>query len=256
LLHVVEAGRDDHGKRVFLPVDRALLQRADHLGPGHRRGRGAQRLEGLQVDRVLHRAQAQAGHVGRRADLVAVVGDVAKALLAPAQRLEADLVELLQHVLPDGPVEDAARMAEVAEKEGDVEDAGIGDEIGQRAGRDDHRLDGAKLHALDHLALTAEAGGGEVAEDVAALGAFLDHLLPALGADAVMRIGGGGEGVADLDLGLRDEGRGEERGGHGAEKGGAVQCHEVPPGFDDADRPGDAAAGARRPETAGRYRAE
>jgi hypothetical protein len=134
LLHLVELGRHDHRQRVLLPVHRALLQRGEHLGKGHRRGDDAEALVGGHVHRVLHGAHLQALEVVGGVDRPLAVGHVAHAVLAPGQRLHALGLECLEQVLADGAVEHRARMRLVAEQEGDVEDARLGHEVGHRAG--------------------------------------------------------------------------------------------------------------------------
>ena len=44
LMHLVQLGRDDYRQGVFLSIDRALLQRREHLGKGHGRGDDAKTL--------------------------------------------------------------------------------------------------------------------------------------------------------------------------------------------------------------------
>lgn len=57
-----------------------------------------------------------------------------------------------------------------------------------------------------------------MAEHIAAVGALLHDLLPARVTDAVMRVRGRGQGVADLDLGLRRKRRGEKSAGQRVER--------------------------------------
>ena len=165
------------------------------------------------MHRVFHGAQLHARDVFGCLNGVAVVGDVAETLFAPSQGHHARAVELGQDVLTDRPVKHAARVVEAAEQEGDVGHAGGGNEVAQRAGGDDGRLDGAQLQAFDDLALTTQTGGGEMAEAELAVGLGLDDLLPLLRRDAVVAVGG--ESVADLDFGLGAQGSSGERGQSG-----------------------------------------
>ena len=218
LLHLVELGRHDHAERVLLAVDRALLQRGEDLGEGHRRGDDAEALVGGHVHRVLHRAHLQALQVVGAVHRTLAVGHVAHAVLAPGQRLEALGLELLQHLLADGAVEHRACVGLVAEQERDVEDACLGHEVGHRAGAGEGELLRAQLHRFDALALAAQAAGIEGLHLVAAAGALFD--LAGEDVDAHALVGVLGHRDADLHGGL-GQGRGGDEGERG--QGGGKQ---------------------------------
>src|SRR5690606_9993929 len=74
------------------------------------------------------------------------------------------------------------------------------DEVAERTRRSDGGLDGAELHALDHLTLAAESGRREMAELVLAVGRFLHMVRPGLGGCTIVRIDS--QGIAQLDFGL------------------------------------------------------
>src|SRR5690606_27104709 len=143
--------------------------------------RGAERLEGGDMDRVLHRADLEALHVGGGLDGMTAVGQVAKALFTPGERNEVARREPREQVLADLAVQDRAGMREVTEQERNVGHSDFGDEVAERAARDDHRLEGAELEAFDGLAFAAERARGELLEDQLALAQLFRRLRPGRG---------------------------------------------------------------------------
>src|SRR5690606_21095542 len=123
--------RGDNRKRVFLSVNGALLQRADHFWPGHRRRGRAERIEGGDVDWVFHGPQLQTRNVSWSLDGIAVVGDMTKTLFAPGERDETCIFKLGEDFLTDGTVKHGAGMGQIAEQEWNIEDPGIRHEIRQ-----------------------------------------------------------------------------------------------------------------------------
>src|SRR6218665_12459 len=176
LLHLVEFGGDDHRQRVFLTVDRALLQRSEHLGERHRRGEDAKALVRGDMHGVFHRAHLQALEVAGFLDRALAVAHVAKAVLGPGQGLEPFAVEPGQHLLADGAVEHGARMGLVAKQEGDIQDLGLGHEIGYRAGGTERQFMRAQLHRFDRFAFGAQRRVVEGLHLVAAAGALFHFL--------------------------------------------------------------------------------
>jgi hypothetical protein len=105
-VHLLQLGRLDVGERVLLPVHHALLQRDVELAEVDLLRRRAQRLEGVDGGRVGGGADLEAAQVGRRLDRALAVGDVADAVVPPAERDQPDAFELLGELLPDGAVDD------------------------------------------------------------------------------------------------------------------------------------------------------
>ena len=201
LPHVV--GGDD-GDGVLLPVDGALLQRGQHLGPAHRRGGGPGGAEGGDMDLVLHRAQLQPGQVGRLADRTDRVGDVAEPVLGPGQAHDAVRLEAGQQLLSDLTVQDRMRAGVVVEQEREIQRIDLGDEIADGSGRGDRQLDRADLHPLDHVAFAAKGACRAQRDLEGAVRPFRDCLGKGARRVAVMAVGGRGEGqVHHLCLGQR-----------------------------------------------------
>ena len=156
LLNLIKLGRHDDRQRIFLAIDRALLQRREDFGEGHGCGHNAKALVGCHVHRIFHGTHLQTLEVIRGVDGALAVGHVAKAVLGPGKRLEALGVKLAQHFLPDRAVQHGASMRLVAEQEGDVKNLGVGHKIGHRAGRGESQLLRAELNRFNGLALATE----------------------------------------------------------------------------------------------------
>src|SRR3546814_4068422 len=102
-LDLVDPLRNDDGAdRVLLPVDDALLQGGEGFGPLHLLRVGAERVHDVDIHRPRD-ADLQALHVVRRLDRADIVGDLAKAVLAPGQNADV--------VLPPDLVDPLARRA-------------------------------------------------------------------------------------------------------------------------------------------------
>ena len=81
---------------------------------------------------------------------------MAPTVLPPGEPDDALRIELLEQLLADRAVEDAVDMRRILEQEGQVENADLGHERAEGAGRDDGHVDRADLQAFDRLALLAE----------------------------------------------------------------------------------------------------
>ena len=112
--------------------------------------------------------------------------------------MQTYVVELGQDLLPDGAIQHGAGMGEIAEKERDVEHAGIWRKVRQRTGGHDGRLDSTQLQPLDDFTLTAQPRRGEMGkgELITCLGQH--DLFEFLRRDAIVAVRG--KGIADLDL--------------------------------------------------------
>ena len=200
LLHLVKLGRHDHGQGVFLTVNRALLQRGEHLGHGHGGGHNAQPFVGRHVHGVFHGAQLQTLQIIRRVDGTLVVGHVADAVLTPGQGLETFGVELGQHFLADGAVQHRACVGLVTEQERNVKNLGVGHKVGHGAGGAEGQLLGAELHGLNRFALTTQGAGVKRLNLVATAGAGFHFL--GKGVDRHTLVGVLGNRNVDLHGGL------------------------------------------------------
>ena len=85
VLHLVELGGQNGRQRILLTVDHAGLQGRIDLWERHRLGRGAQRRESLDEERVLDHAQLEAGEVLGLLDRSPAVGHLAEAVLPEGQ---------------------------------------------------------------------------------------------------------------------------------------------------------------------------
>ena len=223
LLHLVDLLRDDDGaNRVLLPVHDALLQRGQRLGPLHLLGIGAKRVHHVDIHRPGN-AHVEAGHVGGAADRAGVVGDLAKAVLAPGQNLDPLLAQDL-----------AQRLGRAALGGGGVDLIVILIHVGQREdrhllhqgrhvdGRGHHEVQRASAHhvGLTHLVAAGQLGVREDAQRHLAIRAFDQQFAEALGA---LVPGGAVSGV------VRQAQRLGQRGAHAHRRHqGRGQCQPSP----------------------------
>ena len=156
-----EVERDDDIERVFLSVDRSLLQRRQRLGPGHRNRVGAERLEGVDIDGVLHQTDLEPFHVFGRFDGAFAVGQVAESALSVGESLAPELLHARQQLFADLAVEDLVGLLRRREEEGKIEHAEFGQEVDDRTACDDSRIHDAHPHAFKKLALVPKGRVGE-----------------------------------------------------------------------------------------------
>jgi hypothetical protein len=78
LLHFIELAGQHGVERVFLAVHGLGFQRREQLGERQRHGIGAQGLEAVEEDIVLHHAQLHVCQVFQLGDGALVVGQIAK----------------------------------------------------------------------------------------------------------------------------------------------------------------------------------
>jgi len=201
LLHLRQLGRQNHRNRVFLPIHGALLQRREHLGPGHGRGQNAEGLVALQVHLVFHRADLQAAGITGLNDRPFVVGHVAKTVLGPRQSDQALGGHFLEQVLSERAIHHLAGVLVVTEQEGNIDDLDLGHKVTQGASGCIHQVLCAQLHRFNHFALTAQGSVGKLLAFVATLCAFFNLVTKRHRAHTVVGIDG--RGVADLHDGLR-----------------------------------------------------
>ena len=164
---------------VLRAVDDAGLHGVDELVEAHRDAVAAERVHGVDEDRVAHHADLQTLEVVHRLDRLLAVVDVADAAAHPAQ---ADQVrgrmigELLEHLVADRAGHDLGHVVRVAEHERQVEGVELGHQRSHRAEADARDLQRADLGLLDHLLLAAELHRGEHLDADAAVGGLLEPL--------------------------------------------------------------------------------
>ena len=134
-----------------------LLQTSAH-GEHHRVGVGAEDLEAVEVDVVLHHAQLDAVEVLHLRDRPLVVGHVAEAVLPVDEADQALVLQLVHHLLADRAVEHGARARDQALGVGAV--LGVSGHVDVR-----DRQPEAVLHLLVHPHLRPR-GGQELAVDL------------------------------------------------------------------------------------------
>ena len=98
LLHFIELGCLNGDKRIFLTVDGFGFQRREHFTKGHWHSVGAQGLESVNKDVVLHDTHFDAVKVFHLGDRALAVGQVAKTVFPISQIHQAGFFELLVEV--------------------------------------------------------------------------------------------------------------------------------------------------------------
>ena len=147
------------------------------------------------MDRVLHGADLDALQVLGLLDGTDTVGDVAHAVLHPAQAFDADVLQGSQDLLAHIAVAHGLALGTVLEQEGQVKDQQL---IGKASqGRRDHdtRLDGVHLHALNTVTVAGQLGVGKHVDMHATAALFLhqfSELVHALDGGVIVSIGAGG----------------------------------------------------------------
>ena len=89
-MKLVHAVGDGVGERVLLRIERAGLDLGDRLGEVQPHRHGAEQFEGAFLHVTRQHADVHALHVGRRVDRAQPVGDVAEAVLEPAEDAVVD----------------------------------------------------------------------------------------------------------------------------------------------------------------------
>ena len=117
--HLVELHQLARHDRIVLAVDRAGLQRCVKLRIGDRRGIGAERFAEELPEFTRRHAEIDAGHVGRRLDLlVRLEVDAARAEIDRRDDLDAELIlRRLYEVFADVALEHLLYVLGVAEQE-------------------------------------------------------------------------------------------------------------------------------------------
>jgi hypothetical protein len=98
-----------------------LLQRHVQLAERDLLGRRAERLEDVDRDRISGGADLQPVEITGLRDRLVLGGDVADAVVPPAERDDAQVLELARQLLADRPVHDRERLIGVFEQEGQTE---------------------------------------------------------------------------------------------------------------------------------------
>ena len=123
LLHFAELRGLDGHEGVLLAVDGAGLQGGENLTEGHGHGIGAQRLERVQEDVVLHDAHFHAIEVFHFGNRPFAVGQVAKAIFPVGQVNQAGVFQFLVEELAGGAVQHRIGFLFVGKQERQVKRA-------------------------------------------------------------------------------------------------------------------------------------
>ena len=122
------------GERIFLRVDGAGLDGGDRLGQIPAQRHGAEQLEGARLHLARQHADAHAGEVGGGAHRPQLVGDLAEAVLVPAEdAVVHPFLDLLRQKCPELAVDARARGVVLREQERQVDEAELRHAVGQVA---------------------------------------------------------------------------------------------------------------------------
>ena len=233
LLHLEELGVQDQRHRVFLPVDGTGLERGEEFGERHRRGHGAEQLEGTQMRRVRRGADLQPAQIGGRRDRAAVVGEVAPADLPGRERLQIGGLEFAAQAIADRAIHHCRGMVAALDQKGQVEHIQFWREPGEERVAGQADVERAAADGADRLGIGAQRAVGKDLDLEAPVGLFLDafgeqqgRLVPAVGfrmrmREAQLRALGHG-GAADGEE--RDAGTGTAEGSPAGERHGILLC--------------------------------
>ena len=163
-LHLEELVGQDDAVGIFLAVDGLVFQRGVQFAERHRHRVGLQRLEGFEIDRVRDHAQLQPGEILDLRDRAARVGGVAEAEAPIAEADQILLGQRLEHRLAERALGQRFGLLERADDEGEVEQAEILDDAGERGGRRREDFLRAAAHRRLLLHLVAELGGRKFAD--------------------------------------------------------------------------------------------
>ena len=173
LLHFIELARQHRVEGVFLTVHGLGFQRREQLGEGQGNGIGAQGLEAVQEDVVLHHAQLHVLQIFQLGDGALVVGQVAKAVFPIDQTDHALGLQSGLDLLSHGAVQHGIGLLGVGKQKWSVPDRHLGRQAHQRGGGADHHLLGAADQGLLHLRVRAQGGVADGADlHLAAAGLF------------------------------------------------------------------------------------
>ncbi|MCY1360200.1 hypothetical protein D9M69_468160 [compost metagenome] len=221
LLDLAELGGLDGHEGVLLAVDGAGLQRGEHLAEGHGHGIGAEGLERIQEDVVLHHAQLHAFEVLGLGDRLLAVREVAETVLPVGQVHETGGLELLVEVLARGAVEHRVGLLLVGEQERQVEGAEFLHDAHQRRARGAHHFLRARAQGLRGRQVAARGAAPEGRDLHLAAGLGSEHFLHLLHAHAhgvvfVHAVGELDRAFGKLREGAcrRQQAAGHEGGGH------------------------------------------
>ena len=186
---------DDRADRVFLAVDDALLKRRHRLAPLHLLGIGTESVHHVDIHRTRD-AHVQALHVVGGCDRADVIGDFAKAVLAPSQNFNALVTQDALQQFGGGSLCGRIDLCVVGIEVGQREDRHFGDQ-GRHVdrGRDDDVERTAAHHlCLLHLVTARELGVRKDADVVGTVGflgqkfaEFLGTLVPSRGVAGIVR---------------------------------------------------------------------
>jgi len=121
LLQLRQLGRGDNRQRVLLTVHHALLERHIQLAERDLLGGCAEGLENVDGHRIRRGADLETLEVRRLHNGPLAVGDVADAVVPPAERHHADLAETLVKLGADGAFQHLEGGCGIREQEGKPE---------------------------------------------------------------------------------------------------------------------------------------
>ena len=179
--HLIMVLRHERWRIVLGAVDHACLHRAEDLVEAEGYAIAAQRVHGVDEQRIAHHADLEALEVGNGPDRPLVVVDVARAGVHPAQRDQAGLLvrgNLRQQFVADLAVDHLLHMLGVTEDERHVEDVDVVHDGADGADRNTGDLERAELGLLDHFLFAAKLHRGEHLDRQPAVGGgfqFLAH---------------------------------------------------------------------------------
>ena len=172
---LIIAGVEAVGRCVLAGIDRALLQRGEHVVVVHGNGHGAEGFERCLVILVLHGADGHALEVGHGLDGLGGEG-VAEAGLLKADDVQAERLSLFLDEIAELAVNGSVRLIGVLPEVSLVKDAHLGDEVGQHGVRAGGDIQAVVHRELDRVALAAEGTACENLDLDAAVGRLADEL--------------------------------------------------------------------------------
>ena len=225
-LHFVQFGCLDGHKRVFLAIDGLGLECRENFAERHRHGIGAQRLESVEEDVVLHHAHLDAVEFFRLGDRALAVGQVAKTVLPVGQVDQPGFFELLVEIHAGRAVEHRVGFFLVGKQERQVERAELFHDAHQRRTRGAHHLLGASPQCLGGWQVTTRRAAPEGVDLHLATGSGVQHFLHLLHTDTDRMVFVHPVGELDGALGKLRERRGGDQHGGGHQGGGEGSAFE------------------------------
>ena len=161
LLDLIDLLGIDGLNRIFLTVNRSLLQCGVYFCPSHGSGVAAKRLPVIQVAGDLHHADLQALHIGCLGYSMLGVRNLTPAILRERKCHDAALLmENILQLLADLTIQDLINVLRVLEQERQIKQLDLRAEAGNRSRRNNSRINGAQLQALGQFPVVAQQCAG------------------------------------------------------------------------------------------------